>query len=286
MRRRSQLIASVLAALLCSVFAACESLPKADPAFPNTLRYTPPNRPPAAFMENFVTTAPATASSGGGYSAAPVAMLSQAAELWTTNQPEAPGFAQYTYILLVRETGATPEEISAARARNLALLHVVLAGHDTSQKVIEGGTPRERINLELVPVTADVPYDPEQDFAAAIYARYDFNRAQAMLTQRLGLSPAAGPYLVSSAAPLWSSPTQRVAPIVQDLSGAPPTMIVPWWRSFASKASSPRFWTKGAGDLRLSIRQTLEQLAQHVDGASAGIKFLLAQINLGGGEKP
>ncbi len=217
--------------------------------------------------------------SRGARGAARPEKLAQVVELWVTSKRPDSSYGQFTYLLLKRDH--TPEGV----ARNLKILKAVLGGRiDTVAEQERVGTPREKLNLVLVPMKSKVPDEPrtEADYAAVL-AAYDWAWASAMLAD-LKFDGGRGPFLYS-AAERWN-PRARTLPecIKQDLSGAPDAMVVVWWTEFLHQSSRRDFWKKDKIQVvALTLREAIERTAEQFDPSQAAVKKIFALIGLPAG---
>jgi hypothetical protein len=117
--------------------------------------------------------------------------------------------------------------------------------------------------------------------AAAVLAKYDYGRSEALLSSLPGPLRTRGPYIVSTVVPLSNAaaPTQF---LYQDLSSVPPEIVVPWVKAFLVQAAKERYWEPDAvAQLVLDIRESIEVVAlasKDLKPAIADWKSVLASL--------
>ena len=156
------------------------------------------------------------------------------------DQAEATGYGLYSYVLF--ESPPTSETKPIYLAIISACVKEVpdLGGLETTHR-------KESLNAMFIPVTEDstdstVPQRPED-----ILQRYNYTRAQAILSQFSNAPRNDGPYLVSSLAPVSSGSTPSLS-MYQDLSvvrqvashDGQVKMAYEWVLDFVDRVSNPQ----------------------------------------------
>jgi hypothetical protein len=171
------------------------------------------------------------------------------------------GYGLYSYILL----GAPP--VATTRERYLKTLEAWWTLAPALLDLQRYLSPSQ-LNVTLVPVRGTPPAKISTDW---LLEHYDYARARALLHAAARDGRRAGPYIVSSLAPLGDTPSSGPY-LFQDLSAVPPTLASEWVKEFLNQSAQERFWQqRTAAMLGLRLRTTLTVLAEGVGAVQSGL---------------
>lgn len=214
----------------------------------------------------------ATGGTGGGGNSgnsetAPPRLTGRA---FLSNQ-ELPNFGFYSYVLFA----GSPTDLT--RDRYEATLRAFVQVITDENDLLPAAVPQKELNITYLPVSGTV-----RSGAAVTWLveHYDYAKAQMLLRKLPGDLRTAGPYIVSSVHPLSSGVPGPF--LFQDLSVAPPSLIVAWMKEFMVQASRQDSWNeRTTAQLVSKLRTNIEIAALALPDArsvSADWKSLLASI--------
>ena len=189
------------------------------------------------------------------------------------SQPEKPGYALYSYLLL----GGPPDDTTRERYRAAALAFL---GKIVELDKIEREFSPGEINVVYLPVESPLSFTPPPDAAAAdrLLASYNYARARALLRAVPG-AERAGPYIVSHRMPLTGAARLEREYLFQDLSAVPPDVIRFWVDIFLRQTAQERFWEERRMEqLALELRTEIEKVAGVVPGIKDALTTWLVWV--------
>jgi hypothetical protein len=194
---------------------------------------------------------------------------------------EAAGYGLYSYVLF----GTSPTDGSRVRYEAGIKGFIQLVSEISAFSL-----PHARLNVTYLtvqrrqfsisfPIERGEPSGP----AASIVADYDYPRAAELLSSLGRGLMTGGPYIVSVARPLSASAAQPPSVLLlQDLSGVPISLIVPWIKEFLVQASRADFSKESSVQtFVLKLRTDIEVIAlalPDVKGAFADWKAALSSL--------
>ena len=235
----------VLTLALGSFFALTSCVKRQPIHVSQTASETPPPHPPGVFG----------GGDGTGFGLTANFSRSTGYQLLPSDEPEAPGYGLYSYVLLSHRPSES--EKSAYKAFLRAFL-----GLPTSASLAKY-LPKSRINITYIPVTRQVnilesvPVEKQLDLMLEIY---DYGRATALLT-RFPDKVNAGPTIASVLKPLSGDPDPHPV-LLQDLSRAQPNLMDAYVTKFVRQVAQRDFATaRTLPSFELKLRDLLEVTA-------------------------
>ena len=185
-------------------------------------------------------------------------------------EPEAPGYGLYSYVLFASgPTDATRERFASAFRACLQMITAV-------RNLEAAGVPRDRLNITYLPVKQPPP--PHRPDADWVMHNYNWARSQVLLSRVPRRLSGPGPYIVSTLQPISAWPSEHY--LLQDLSAVPADLMPAWFQEFLSQAEQGRFWAAPTvSDMALRLRTNIQIAAlalPNVKGAAESWKSLLA----------
>jgi hypothetical protein len=169
-----------------------------------------------------------------------------------TGASEEPGYGAYTYLLL----GAPPQD-SARKARyRAAIARYLQVAQDIA--TYDARLPKARLNVNYLPVDAPLKWSRDPALADSVLAHYQYAMAQTLLASFDG-THLGGPYLVTVAAPLFTTAPVKGRAIFHDLATVPVPALVPAWvdafltQSTQLRWDDPSAWERFPLQLRTAI---------------------------------
>lgn len=172
------------------------------------------------------------------------------------NQPEAPGYGLYSYLLF----GSLPSE--ATRPLYVAVVQASLGKVEPIERKVEAGYALAQLNLYLIPLYKAPPPDVKAaDVPGWIVDNYDYARASRIL----GAVPrhGTGVYIISVLGKPIDPARQLTPPYLwQDLTHVEPTITAAWIQHFLDQSAKERPWEESMGEkLALDLRNYIELAA-------------------------
>jgi len=181
--------------------------------------------------------------------------------LLVENEPEAPGFGLYSYLLF----GSRPSE--ATRALYVSVIKASLDKIEPVDRKIEAGYKPGQLNLYSVLLYAQPPADISTEALPNwVLDNYNFSRAERILGAVPANERGTGIYILSVLSrPLDVTRTLDAPHLWQDLSHADPAIAAAWIQYFLDQAAKDKPWEENMGEkLALDLRNYIEQAANQM----------------------
>lgn len=198
------------------------------------------------------------------------------------HQPEKTGYGLYSYILF----GSPPT--TATHKHYFEAINAYMTIPPMSG--MEAYLPREQLNITYLLLEDSPPPEFERCLRARctdgitglaewVIAHYNYTRARVILRALPG-TQRDGPYIVSYFKPLSDIKSLSGKYLYQDLSSAPPTLVLSWVKEFLNQAAQEHYWEqRTAMQLVLNLRTAIEILAEGLPEVQAALDEWIAWIH-------
>lgn len=180
---------------------------------------------------------------------------------------EQAGYGAYTYLLI-----GAPAPDSARKARHrAAIARYLQVAQDIAS--YDARLPRERLNVNYLPVDAPLTWSRDASLADSVLAHYQYATAQTLLSALDG-THFNGPYLVTVPAPLSTTKPVAGRIIVHDLSRITSDALVPVWvDAFLAQSTQQRWSDAGAwSQFPLRLRTAIGAVALGIPSVKTAMK--------------